>query len=70
MNQELRCGARLHAIQTGAHEIEVKCSSVFCGADRRTVVLHRFDLRTGLVRTLRFKKPETEGRGDDVCTAT
>lgn len=59
---EMRCETKLHAILVDG-ELEVKCSSKFCGAAAGIVILHRFDLNTGqLLRTLKYKTPERSPR--------
>lgn len=54
---ELRCGSKLHGILRDGDVLEVKCDSVFCGYEKGNVVLHRFNLHTGGVETLKFKDP-------------
>lgn len=55
---DIRCAERLHFILIG-NIAEVKCKSKRCGAGRGTVVLHRFNIKTGeLVETLTFKDPQ------------
>jgi hypothetical protein len=53
---DIRCNHKLH----GRHEgdiLEVSCDSKFCGKAPGVVVLHRFNLRTGAIQTLRFSEP-------------
>lgn len=57
---ELRCdnGILFGVILPEEGLIEVKCRSRRCGHQAGTVVLHRFDLKTGeQKRTLQFKDP-------------
>ena len=55
---ELRCESKLHGILVAPNVIEISCNSRFCGADRDTVVLHKFDARTGdMIETKLYKKP-------------
>lgn len=61
---ELRCESKLHGITTDDGFVEVKCNSRFCGAGPGVVVLHKFDLHTGAVKTTRYREPPTAGRGD------
>lgn len=62
MTAELRCDSKLHGVLVDEGYIEVKCSSRFCGADKGTVVLHRFSVYDGtIVTTLRFKEPSRSG---------
>jgi hypothetical protein len=54
--QELRCGSKKFGEVVDGHTVEVKCDSRFCGAKPGVIVLHKFDLSTGLlVETTRFK---------------
>lgn len=56
---EIRCAERLHFILIG-DIAEVKCKSKRCGAGGGTVVLHRFNIKTGEpTETLRFKDPQS-----------
>lgn len=60
---ELRCGAKLHGtVEGGQGVLEVKCDSRFCGHAPDVVVLHRFDLHTGDMDTIRYKAPLRRGR--------
>lgn len=67
---DLRCESKKHAeiLEEPAPQgtLEIKCDSRFCGAGPRQVVLHRFDLETGLmVDTRRFKNPQVrKGQSD------
>lgn len=55
MTQELRCPSKMHGILMNGN-IEVKCSSRFCGAAKGVVVLHTFDGDTGkLIGTERYR---------------
>lgn len=55
---DLRCPNKKHGEVTDSGNLEIKCSSRFCGAGRGVVVIHRFNVKTGeLVETLRFKDP-------------
>lgn len=55
--QELRCKAKKHGEVIDDHTVEVKCDSRFCGAKPGTIILHKFDLKTGLlVETNQFKE--------------
>ena len=43
--------------------IDVKCRSNRCGAEKGTVVIHRFNVKTGqLVMTQLFSEPPHKGR--------
>lgn len=56
--QELRCDHKLFGILLDSNTLEVKCQSRFCGHERGTVALHRFDLRDGtLIETKVYKNP-------------
>lgn len=56
---DLRCALKKHAILIPEMSVvEIKCSSKFCGAQRGTVILHRFDIHTGeLVKTIEYREP-------------
>jgi hypothetical protein len=55
----LRCDAKLHGIIVGTNIIEIKCNSRFCGAQSGIVVLHRFDVSSGLlVETKKYRNPK------------
>lgn len=56
---ELRCPHTMHGIiDTLRGIIEVKCRSSFCGSRSGIVVLHQFDLDTGvLLQTEKFRDP-------------
>jgi hypothetical protein len=55
---ELRCEeGLLHGIILPDGQLEVKCHSRFCGHAPGVVVLHRFDVHTGLVTTRRYRDP-------------
>lgn len=58
---DVRCDKKLHGIiENGV--LEVKCGSVFCGARRGAVVIHRFSLQDGkLIDTKHFKDPGVKG---------
>lgn len=62
---DLRCDSKKHAVLVPGEYLEVKCDSRFCGAQRGTVVLHRFDLQTGdMIKTIQYKNPtRKEHRG-------
>lgn len=63
----LRCGNKLFGILVAEDVLEVKCDSKFCGHEPGTVVLHRFNLRTGdLVETKQYAEPRKgkEEQGD------
>lgn len=65
---ELRCGNKLHGIIGDDGVLEVRCTSRFCGAGNGVVVVHRFDLHSNDMTTLRFKsghpeKGEANGSG-------
>ena len=58
---ELRCPHKLHGMLISEGVLEVKCDSKFCGHAPGSVVLHRFDVKTGeLLETKTFKNPGTE----------
>lgn len=54
---ELRCGSKLHGILRDGEVLEVRCDSVFCGHQKGTVVIHRINLHTGQVETMKYKDP-------------
>lgn len=55
---DLRCASKLHGRLDGEkREIEVKCSSRFCGAEPGVVVLHRIHLDSGEVTTSVYREP-------------
>jgi hypothetical protein len=58
---ELRCPSEiLHGV-VDDNIIEVRCRSNWCGHRAGTVVIHRFDLKTGeCVSTLCFKDPTSK----------
>ena len=58
---DLRCEHKLHGRVLQDGRVEVKCSSSFCGAEPGVVVLHRFDLHTRDVETLKVKDPGRKG---------
>jgi hypothetical protein len=65
---DLRCPHKMFGELVDGH-LDVKCSSVFCGAGPGVVVIHRFDPLTGeLTDTRRFRDPGTkplkEGRNN------
>jgi len=53
----LHCGSKVHGdVLEGI--LEIRCTSMYCGAGKGYVVLHRFDLATGeLLETARYKDP-------------
>lgn len=54
---DLRCDSKKHGEAIDDHTIEVKCNSKFCGAvPGETIVLHRFDLKTETMSTVKFKE--------------
>lgn len=55
---ELRCEHKKHGeIVNG--DLEVKCSSHFCGAGSGVIVIHQYDLESGtLKQTRRFRDPQ------------
>jgi hypothetical protein len=58
---ELRCSGTMHG-KLGNHILEVKCGRRGCGAVKGVVVLHTFDLETGLlVGTKKYADPIKEG---------
>lgn len=61
---ELRCRAKKHGEAVDDHTVEVKCSSVFCGAGPGKVVIHRFDLRSGEVSTNVYREAPNERRSE------
>ncbi len=65
MTIELRCDKRLHGVLTDDGVIEVSCRSALCGHRDGTVVIHRFDAKTGeLIDTKYYKDPnELKGAG-------
>lgn len=65
---ELRCeGPRLHGVvDLENNTIEVKCDRRKCGHEPGTVVLHTFDLASGLlVTTSIFNDPAKKGTPHD-----
>lgn len=54
---ELRCDSKLHGILRDGDVLEVKCGSSLCGHGPGVVILHRFNLHTGVVETLKYKDP-------------
>jgi hypothetical protein len=54
---DLRCDAKLHGKVQGDY-VEVSCDSRYCGWRPGVVVLHRFNLHTGLMTTRKFKNPQ------------
>lgn len=66
---ELRCEHKMHGILMDNGLLEVKCSSAFCGSKPGVVVLHRFDVKTGmLVETKKYKDtPKIKKRGRRVA---
>jgi hypothetical protein len=57
-DQELRCGNTMHGILREGRYLEVKCKRRPCGAKPGVVVLHIFDLTTGLLTgTKRYRDP-------------
>jgi hypothetical protein len=59
---ELRCAAKLHG-HLSANLVEIKCNSVFCGAQQGVVVLHQFSTVTGdLLATLVYRQPQSVER--------
>jgi hypothetical protein len=55
---DLRCPSGiLFGITDDGHTLEVKCKSNRCGHQPGVVVLHRFNIVTGVATTLRFKDP-------------
>lgn len=61
---ELRCEHKQHGLLLEDGRLEIKCSSRFCGAQPGVVVLHRFDLHTGAVETVRYKEPHMKGQAN------
>ena len=58
MKSELRCDHKLHGIIVDGDNLEVKCSSAFCGAGAGTVVFHYFSISTGeLTSTKKYQDP-------------
>jgi hypothetical protein len=58
---EVRCRGKLHGILIGDDTVEIKCRSAICGAKAGVVVLHEFNVHTGvLIQTRRFKDPKRE----------
>jgi hypothetical protein len=48
---ELLCNGRMHGIVTdGSGLLEVKCSHIACTGRQKAVILHTFDLATGLIK--------------------
>jgi hypothetical protein len=67
---DLRCGNGIKFGEVLPEEgvIEVKCRSRRCGHEAGSVVIHRFDLRTGeLQRTLKFKDPAYRKEEDNAA---
>lgn len=66
---ELRCDHKMHGILTDTGLLEVKCNSAFCGSRPGVVVLHRFDVESGvLVETKKYKDtPKINKRGRRVA---
>jgi hypothetical protein len=66
---DLRCRAKLHGVVFDNQVLEVKCKSQFCGAGPGIVVIHKFDLHTGAVETVKYKEPPLvkEGRENGDC---
>ena len=57
-DQELRCGNTMHGILREGRYLEVKCKRRPCGAKPGVVVLHTFDLTTGILTdTKKFRDP-------------
>lgn len=56
---DLRCNAKLHGVVYDNGVIEIKCQSRFCGAESGVVVIHKFDLHTGGMETVKYKEPPT-----------
>lgn len=56
MSKELRCPSKLHLVLVNEDTIETSCNSKFCGKEAGTIVLHRWDLKTGtLISTMKFQ---------------
>jgi len=54
---ELRCEHTMHGI-VEENVLEVKCKNNLCGARSGVIVLHRFDITTGmLLSTNKYKDP-------------
>jgi len=66
---ELRCPSQiLHGVIDG-DTIEVRCRSNWCGHRPGTVVIHRFDVKTGeCVSTQCFKDPTSKKGSDNGST--
>lgn len=65
MARELRCDGTLHGVMLDDHTLEVKCTRRKCGVQPGIIVLHRFNLASGEVSTVRYKDPRPEGRSNN-----
>lgn len=54
---DLRCASKLHGILYDNGILEIKCRSRFCGHEPGVVVIHKFNVHTGAVDTVRYKEP-------------
>lgn len=56
---ELRCGTTMHGRMLDETTLEVKCKRRACGHRPGTVVLHEFNIQTGvLLKTKRYADPQ------------
>jgi hypothetical protein len=57
---ELRCENQILFGYLDDGVVKVKCRSARCGAQKGAVIIHRFDVHSGiLLSTLKFKDPAT-----------
>lgn len=59
---DLRCSSGIKFAELEGDVLSVKCRSRICGAERGTVVIHEFDIRSGQeLRTRIFRDPAVRG---------
>lgn len=56
MSIELRCDKRLHGVLTDDGVLEISCRSALCGHRNGAVVIHRFDVESGVFLGTRVYK--------------
>lgn len=69
---ELRCDKRLHGVLTEGGTLEFSCRSALCGHRDGVVVIHTFDVATGvLLETQHYRDyPTVKEQGDALGHST